>query len=113
MAAETPVKNLDSLSENQLFINGEFVPSVSGKKFDITNPTTEEVIASVHEASAEDVDLAVEAAKAAFPAWSALSAEERCDYLFKLADEIERNEEMFIHLEATAMGMPRSGTQCQ
>ncbi|KAH7110944.1 aldehyde dehydrogenase [Dactylonectria macrodidyma] len=111
MAAETPIKNLDSFKEYRLFINGEFVPSVSGKTFDITNPTTEEVIASVQEAGAEDVDLAVGAAKAAFPAWSALSPEERCDYLFKLADEIEKHEELFMHLEATAMGMPRSGTQ--
>ncbi|EXA32077.1 hypothetical protein FOVG_16653 [Fusarium oxysporum f. sp. pisi HDV247] len=99
------------LKENRLFINGEFVPSVSGKTFDLTNPTTEEKIASVYEAGAEDVDLAVKAAKAAFPAWSALSAEERCDYLIKLADEIEKNEELFMHLEAIAMGMPQSGTK--
>ncbi|KAH7233893.1 aldehyde dehydrogenase [Fusarium redolens] len=99
------------LNENRLFINGEFVPSVSGKTFDLTNPTTEEKIGSVYEAGAEDVDLAVEAAKAAFPAWSALSAEERCDYLIKLADEIEKNEDLFMHLEAIAMGMPQSGTK--
>jgi aldehyde dehydrogenase (NAD+) len=101
------------LKENRLFINGEFVPSVSGKTFDLTNPTTEEKIGSVYEAGAEDVDLAVKAAKAAFPAWSALSAEERCDYLIKLADEIEKNEDLFMHLEAIAMGMPQSGTKCQ
>ncbi|KAH7191507.1 aldehyde dehydrogenase [Fusarium oxysporum] len=99
------------LNENRLFINGEFVPSVSGKTFDLTNPTTEEKIGSVYEAGAEDVDLAVEAAKAAFPAWSALSAEERCDYLIKLADEIEKNEDLFMHMEAIAMGMPQSGTK--
>ncbi|SPJ74077.1 related to aldehyde dehydrogenase [Fusarium torulosum] len=99
------------LKEKRLFINGEFVPSVSGKTFDLTNPTTEEKIGSVYEAGAEDVDLAVEAAKAAFPAWSALSAEERCDYLIKLADEIEKNEDLFMHLEAIAMGMPQSGTK--
>ncbi|KAH6953488.1 hypothetical protein HG530_013140 [Fusarium avenaceum] len=100
-----------ALKENRLFINGEFVPSVSGKTFDLTNPTTEEKIASVYEAGAEDVDLAVKAAKAAFPAWSALSAEERCDYLIELANEIEKNEELFMHLEAVAMGMPQSGTK--
>ncbi|KAH7142310.1 aldehyde dehydrogenase [Fusarium sp. MPI-SDFR-AT-0072] len=99
------------LKENRLFINGEFVPSVSGKTFDLTNPTTEEKIASVYEAGAEDVDIAVKAAKAAFPAWSALSAEERCDYLIKLADEIEKHEKLFMHLEAIAMGMPQSGTK--
>lgn len=102
----------NSLKENRLFINGEFVPSVSGKTFDITNPTTEEVIASVYEAGAADVDLAVGAAKAAFPAWSSLSPEARCHYLSKLADEIERNAELFIHVEAMTMGMPRSGMKC-
>ncbi|KAJ6065933.1 aldehyde dehydrogenase [Penicillium canescens] len=62
----------DSLNENRLFINGEFVPSLSGKTFDIINPTTEEVIAAVYEADVGDVDRAVEAAKAAFPACHAM-----------------------------------------
>lgn len=58
--------------ETRLFINGEFVPSKSGKTFDVINPATEKLTASPFEAGAEDVDLAVDAAKAALPAWSAL-----------------------------------------
>ncbi len=92
--------------EDKLFIDGEFVPSVSGKKFDIYNPTTEKLAASVYEAGGEDVDLAVKAAKEAFPAWSALSAAERTGYLNKLADAIERNADELAYLEAITMGKP-------
>ncbi len=45
--------------ETRLFINNEFVNSVSGKKFETIDPATEEVICSVHEAGPEDVDKAV------------------------------------------------------
>jgi aldehyde dehydrogenase (NAD+) len=45
--------------ETRLFINNEFVPSISGKTFDTVNPATEQVICSVYEAEAADVDKAV------------------------------------------------------
>jgi hypothetical protein len=52
--------NLDpSTFETRLFINNEFVNSVSGKTFDVVNPATEEVICAVQEADAADVDKAV------------------------------------------------------
>lgn len=92
--------------EDKLFINGEFVPSVSGKKFDVYNPTTEKLAASVYEANAEDVDLAVKAAQTAFPAWAALSAADRIHYLDKLADAIEANGDELAYLEAITMGKP-------
>lgn len=52
--------------ETRLFINNDFVNSISGKTFPTVNPSNEEVIADVQEALAEDVDVAVAAAKAAF-----------------------------------------------
>ena len=52
--------------KQQIFINNEFVNSVSGKTFPTYNPATEEVIAQVQEADAADVDLAVKAARKAF-----------------------------------------------
>lgn len=51
------------------FINNEFVPSRSGKKFDVINPANGSTTASVYEAGKADVDDAVDAAAAAFPAW--------------------------------------------
>ncbi|EXJ92204.1 hypothetical protein A1O3_00754 [Capronia epimyces CBS 606.96] len=95
--------------EDRLFINGEFVPSISGKRFDIVNPATEKFAASVYEAGAEDVDVAVKAAQEAFPAWSALSAAERGGYLNKLADAIENNLDEIGYLEAISMGKPYVG----
>ncbi|KEF58788.1 uncharacterized protein A1O9_03631 [Exophiala aquamarina CBS 119918] len=95
--------------EDRFFIDGEFVPSISGKKFDLYDPTSEKLVASVYEAGAEDVDLAVAAAKAAFPAWAALNAAERAGYLYKLADAIEKNIDELGYVEAITMGKPFVG----
>ncbi|KAG9573297.1 hypothetical protein KCV04_g24670, partial [Aureobasidium melanogenum] len=65
--------------ETRLFINNEFVESISGKKFDVFNPYSEEKVASVYEALPEDVDRAVEAAEAALPAWEEMGAIARAD----------------------------------
>ena len=92
--------------EDRLFINGEFVPSKSGKKFDVFNPATEKLTASVYEAGAEDVDAAVAAAKAAFPAWSELGAAERAGYIEKLAQKMEQNMQELSYLDAISMGKP-------
>jgi len=98
--------------EDRLFINGEFVPSISGKKFDLHDPASEKLVASVYEAGADDVDVAVKAAAAAFPAWSALNAAERGGYLNKLADAIEKNLEELSYVEAITMGKPYT-TDCE
>jgi aldehyde dehydrogenase (NAD+) len=95
--------------EDRLFINGEFIPSISGKKFDLYNPTTEKLSASVYEAGAEDVDEAVKAAKAALPAWSELAASTRGAYLSKLADAIEKVLPEMGYLDCITMGKPYIG----
>lgn len=92
--------------ETRLFINGEFVPSKSGKSFDVINPATEKLTASPFEAGAEDVDLAVEAAKAALPAWSEMGGFARARYFYKLADLVEKANNEFGKLEAVSMGRP-------
>jgi hypothetical protein len=57
----TSTMPLDSSTfETRLFINNEFVPSLSGKTFDTVNPATEEVICGVYEAEEADVDVAGE-----------------------------------------------------
>lgn len=98
--------------EGRLFINGEFVNAKSGKTFDVVNPATEKVAASVQEAGVEDVDDAVAAAKAAFPAWSELSAGDRGGYLFKLADALEKRLPELAYLDAISMGAP-AATNCR
>ncbi|KAJ0382323.1 hypothetical protein COL922a_012799 [Colletotrichum nupharicola] len=92
--------------ETRVFINGEFVPSRSGKTFDVYNPATEQKTASVFEAEVEDVNDAVAAAKAAFPACSDLAATERGAFLFKLADSMEKHFAEMSYLDAISMGKP-------
>ncbi|KAH8892190.1 aldehyde dehydrogenase [Thozetella sp. PMI_491] len=91
-------------AETRLFINNEFVPGKANKTFKLFNPATEEEICSVHEASAEDVDAAVDAAQAAFLAWSELSAHERAAPMAKLSQLILRDAEALAELDAAAMG---------
>ncbi|UOQ94774.1 aldehyde dehydrogenase family protein [Halobacillus shinanisalinarum] len=92
----------------ELYINGEFVPSISGKTFNVYNPATEEVFAEVSEAQAEDVDQAVKAARQAFEEgeWSKLSAADRSHLIYKLADLIEQNREELAQLESLDNGKP-------
>ena len=94
--------------ENRLFINGEFVDGKVGKTFDVYNPATEAFVASVHEATCADVELAVNAAEAAFLPWSDIGALERASYFYKLADLLEEHVEGFNMLDAMCMGKPVS-----
>ena len=86
------------------FIGGEFVAPRSGAYFDDINPATEEVIAAIPDSDGRDVDDAVAAARAAFPAWSATSAETRSNLLLKLADLIEANLEELARTESIDNG---------
>ena len=62
-----PVKSSrPRIHQTQCFIGGQWIPAQSGKTFDTLNPATEEVIASVAEGDAADVDLAVKAARKQF-----------------------------------------------
>jgi len=92
------------------FINGEFVSSTSGETLTSINPATGEVLAEVASCSAEDADIAVEAAKNAFNSgvWSRMPNAERKKILLKLADLIEENLEKFSLIDTLDMGKPIS-----
>ncbi|KAK6130588.1 hypothetical protein DH2020_035680 [Rehmannia glutinosa] len=85
----------------KLFINGEFIDSISGKTFETIDPRTEEVIAKVAEGDKEDVDLAVKAARQAFDhgPWPRLPGSERRRIMLKFADLIEENLEELAALD--------------
>lgn len=91
-----------------LFIGGQFVPSVSGKTFETINPATEGVLAVVSETQSEDIDRAVKAARKAFDegSWPQLSAADRAQLIYKLADLIEENKEELAQLETLDNGKP-------
>ncbi|RKU43209.1 hypothetical protein DL546_006249 [Coniochaeta pulveracea] len=84
-----------------LFINNTFLPS-SGHIITSIDPATEKEIATVHAASAQDVDKAVKAAHGAFrsPEWRDKSATERGIMLTRLADLMESNKELFATIDA-------------
>lgn len=98
--------------KKKLYINGEFVESASGKTFDTPNPATGEVLATVFEAEAEDIDRAVKAARAAFDSgkWSRMSAAARGRLMYKLADLMEENKEALAQLETLDNGKPINET---
>jgi delta 1-pyrroline-5-carboxylate dehydrogenase len=94
--------------DTQLFINGKFVNSSSGKTFPVINPATEELICHVQEAQPEDVDLAVKAANDAFEPWRSMSGPNRRDLMHKLANLIEKNKAELAALESLNNGKPES-----
>ena len=89
-----------------LFINNEWRPAASGKRFPVENPATEEIIAEVALGDAADVDNAVLAARACFEseAWRSLSARKRGRLLTKAADLLETRLDEIARLETAHNG---------
>jgi aldehyde dehydrogenase (NAD+) len=92
--------------QTQLFIGGQFVDGAEGATIEVLDPHDCSVLAEVAEARAPDVDRAVEAAAAAFPAWSATAAAERGRLLLRLADAIEEHGDELAELESRDTGHP-------
>src|SRR5256885_691298 len=91
----------------QLFINGKFVDSRSGKRFESISPHDRAVVAVVAEGDKADIDAAVAAARAAYEGtWTTTPAGERARVLNKIADLLEANAAELGRLETLDMGMP-------
>ena len=105
MAAET-VPGL--ALQTDLFIGGEFVPSLSGKRFRTTNPATGETVAEVAEAGVEDLDRAVAAARGAFESgpWASMKPRERGRILIQAAEKLLARAEEFGRVETLDNGKP-------
>ena len=88
------------------WIDGTSVTPANGQWLDVFDPATRAVSLQVADGSAADVDAAVAAAQAAFPAWSALPASERARWLERLADAVEERLDDFAHAEAVDGGKP-------
>ena len=114
MATATQTHKLDDkvtrfVSKTQkMLINGKWVQSASGKTFATYNPASGEVLSQVAEGDREDIDRAVNSARAAFDTgpWSRLTASERGCLIWKLADLLEKNLEEFAQLESLDNGKP-------
>jgi len=91
----------------ELFIDGEYRKPKSGKYFPTINPATEEELAEVAEAGPEDVDAAVEAARAAFEdGWGRMPGSERAKYIFRIARMIQERSRELAVLETLDGGKP-------
>jgi len=88
------------------WIDGKPVPPAGGAWLDVFDPATREVISQVADGDAHDVDVAVAAAQAAFPAWSALPNSERARWMERLADALEARIDAFARIEAIDAGKP-------
>ena len=88
------------------YIGGELVEPASGAYLDNFDPSTGEVYSLIADSDDRDVHLAVEAANAAFPAWSATSTEARHDILMRLVALIERDLEPLALAESIDQGKP-------
>src|SRR5512146_1338269 len=80
--------------------------TTAGSLLDVVNPATGETIAQVPNASADDVDAAVERAKEALPEWLDATPGERAELLLKLADVIEDNADELARIESQNVGKP-------
>lgn len=94
-----------------LYIGGAFVRPKPGKYFATINPSTEQKLADIAQASKKDVDLAVQAAKKALPAWRKLSGDDRARYLFRIARILQERAREFAVLETLDNGKPIKETR--
>ncbi len=93
---------------SELYIDGKWRPSSDGRTFDVVNPATEEVIHRIAAATAEDVDVAVKAARRAFDrdGWPKLSGAQRARYLRAIAEGIRARQAEIARLEVIDNGKP-------
>ncbi|USD22864.1 aldehyde dehydrogenase family protein [Microbulbifer variabilis] len=103
--------DLSKLPTGKLFINGEWRGPLGTGTHPVINPATEEFICQVAEGSAEDVDLAVEAARQAFHSWRNSTAQMRRELLNAIADGMEKRKEDLVQAVSQTLGCPEHITR--
>ena len=88
------------------FIGGQFVPPVKGEYFNVITPITGQAYTMAARSTAEDVELALDAAHAAADKWGKTDAATRSNILLKIADRLEQNLEMLAYAETVDNGKP-------
>ena len=96
-----------------LFIDGEWCPSISGRTMPVHNPATGEVIDDVPVANAEDADRALRSAQAAFPGWRARPMAERARLQHAAAAEMRARIDRLAHTLTLEMGRPLAGARIE
>ena len=93
-------------ARESIYIDGKWVAASGEGTIEVVNPTTEQCIGSVPVGNAVDVESAVAAARAAFPAWSASSIEERIDVLNSISAALKERGEEIAQLITAEVGTP-------
>ena len=107
MAVIEPAKSNAVSVEVKNFINGEYRESSESATFENVNPCTGEVFGRVHEASREDVDAAVRAARSALKGpWGRMTSDERSKLLHAVADGVDKRFDEFLEAECLDTGKP-------
>ena len=96
------------MKDLKMYINGKFVESSSGKWINVLNPSTEEVISRQPDGTVDDVNAALDAAKAAQKEWAKTPACERAEYLKKMANGIRARENDFVEIIMREQGKTRN-----
>jgi len=92
---------------DKLYIDGAWVAPSGKGTLDVINSTTEEVMATIPEGDASDVDRAVKAAKAAFPAWSQTSVQDRAKFLSRINEGLTARADEIANIVSEEVGMPK------
>jgi aldehyde dehydrogenase (NAD+) len=92
---------------DKLYIDGAWVEPAGTAKLEVVDSTTEEVFATIPDGTPDDIDRAVAAAKAAFPAWSEQPPAERGKLLRRVAEELEARRDEIADVITHEVGMPK------
>ena len=90
----------------ELFINNSWTPPSEGNFLSVSNPARGEPLAQVADATADDIDSAVKAARAAYESWSALSPHHRARHLYAIARNMQKHARLLAVVESLDNGKP-------
>ncbi len=96
-----------------MLVGADWVPARDGRTFEVANPATGDVLAYMPEASTAEVEAAVAAAAAAFPAWSGMDAAERGRIMCRFADLLAQHGGEMAQVETADNGRPIRETRAQ
>jgi succinate-semialdehyde dehydrogenase/glutarate-semialdehyde dehydrogenase len=91
---------------HKLFINGEWVDAVSGERYQVINPSTQDAVSSAPYGDDQDARQAVQAAGDAFAGWAATPAKERAAVMMKISELMLERKEELAHMISLEMGKP-------
>jgi aldehyde dehydrogenase (NAD+) len=103
----TPVSGIDFMDRDALYIGGRWLPSTGHKTIEVISASTEENIGRIPQGTADDVDRAVAAARAAFTSWNEAPVERRAELLEKVSEGLKARRDELARLISAEVGIPQ------